>query len=108
MRRYSLVLAVAAVGALATPAVLAGCGGSDDESAVRPAEERVATVADAPQPVDATLPTDGPYLGTWAANLTLEELGAAATDTRYAGDFSLDLREDGTYTLSQEIDGEFK
>ncbi len=106
MRSYFLVLAAAAVGALAIPAVLAGCGGGDDESTARPLEERVATVADAPMPADATLPTDGPYLGTWAANLTLEDLGAAAADTRYAGEFHLDLREDGTYTMSQELDGE--
>ena len=87
-------------------AVLAGCGGGGNESAARPLEERTATVADAPMPADATLPTDGPYVGTWAANLTIEDLSAAAADTRYAGEFRLDLRGDGTYTVFQELDGE--
>jgi hypothetical protein len=106
MRSYFLVLAAAAVGALAIPAVLVGCGGGDDESTAQTLDERVATVADAPMPTDGTLPTDGPYVGAWGANLTTEDLGAAAADTRYAGEFRLDLREDGTYTLFNDFDGE--
>ena len=97
----ALALALVLVSAL-----LAGCGGSDDESAAQTLNERVTTVADAPMPTDGTLPTDGPYVGAWSANLTTEDLGAAAADTRYAGEFRLDLREDGTYTLFNDFDGE--
>lgn len=95
-----------ALGVVLVSALLAGCGGGDNESAAQTLDERVATVADAPTPADGTLPTDGPYVGAWGANLTTEDLGAAAADTRYAGEFRLDLREDGTYTLFNDFDGE--
>ncbi len=97
----ALVVAVVLVSVL-----LAGCGGGDDESAAQALDERVATVADAPMAADATLPTDGPYVGAWSANLTFDDLSAAAADTAYEGDFRLDLRDDGTYTLSSERDPE--
>ena len=95
-----------ALGVVLVSALLAGCGGGDDESAAQTVDERVATVADAPMPDEGTLPTDGPYVGAWSANLTTEDLGAAAADTRYAGEFGLDLGEDGTYTLSNDFNGE--
>ena len=95
-----------ALGVVLVLAVLTGCGGGDDESAAQPLDERVATVADAPMAADSTLPTDGPYVGAWSANLTTEDLGAAAADTRYAGEFRLDLREDGTYTLFNDFNRE--
>ena len=94
------------LGLVLVSALLAGCGGGDEESAARPLEERIATVPDAPLPADGTLEPSGPYIGTWDANLTLQDLGAAAADTRYAGEFRLELREDGTYTAFQELDGE--
>ena len=95
-----------AVGVVLVSALLAGCGGADDESAARPLDERVATVADAPMPADGTLQPNGPYVGAWGANLTIQDLGAAAADTRYAGEFRLDLRDDGTYTLYNDFDDE--
>ena len=95
-----------ALGVVLVLVLLAGCGGGDDESAAQGPDERVATVSDAPMAADGTLPTDGPYVGAWSANLTTEDLGTAAADTRYAGEFRLDLGEDGTYTLSNELDPE--
>jgi predicted small secreted protein len=97
----ALALAVVLVSAL-----LAGCGGGDDKSAAQPLDERVTTVADAPMPADGTLPTDGPYVGAWSANLTFDDLSAAAADTAYEGEFRLDLRDDGTYTLYSDRDQE--
>lgn len=82
-----------------------GCGGGDETTAARPLEERQAISADVPQPEDGTLEPSGPYIGVWSAELTLQELGEAAADTRYAGTFRLELREDGTYETHQELDG---
>ena len=86
-------------------ATTAGCGGSDDESAAQTLDERVATVADAPTPADGMLPTDGPYV--------VVERGpdyrgprSGCRRHRYAGEFRLDLREDGTYTLFNDFNGE--
>lgn len=95
-----------ALGVVLASLLLAGCGGGDGESAARSLDERIATVADAPMPADGTLQPNGPYIGTWGANLTLDNLSEAAADTRYVGEFRLELREDGTYTLFQEFDGE--
>ena len=95
-----------ALGAVLVLALLTGCGGGGSSSAARAADERVATTTDAPAEADATLQTNGPYVGMWTAELTLEQLGEAAADTRYAGKFRLELRDDGTYTMFQELDGE--
>jgi len=94
------------LGLVLASALLPGCGGGDGESAARPLDERIATVADAPMPADGTRQPGGLYIGTWGAKLTLDDLSAAAADTRYVGEFRLDLRRDGTYTLFQELDGE--
>ena len=48
-----------ALGLVLVSAVLAGCGGSDDESAAQTLDERVTTVADAPMPPTARCPPTG-------------------------------------------------
>jgi len=40
-----------------------------------------------------------------ACDRTLQDLGEAAGDTRYAGPFRIELREDGTYETQQTLDG---
>lgn len=97
----TLIIALFAVAVVAQ----SGCGGDDNRSAARPPEERVAISADAPTAETGTLDPQGPYVGVWTAELTLDELGEAAADTRYAGAFRLDLREDGTYETQQTLDG---
>lgn len=82
-----------------------GCGGGDGRSAARPLEEREAISADAPAAEDCTLDPRGPFIGAWTAELTLDELADATADTRYAGTFRLELREDGTYKMQQTFNG---
>ena len=96
------------IGLLVVVAAVAqsGCGGEGDGgSAARPLEERQAISADAPTAEAGTLDSRGPYNGVWSAEITLQELGEAAGDTRYAGPFRIDLREDGTYETQQTLDG---
>jgi hypothetical protein len=46
----------------------------------------------------------GPYLGSYAAKLTLVQ-ATARGDSRMAGKFTLVLRRDGTYSTSNPLDG---
>jgi hypothetical protein len=46
----------------------------------------------------------GPYLGSYAANLTIDQ-AIARGDSRMAGRFTLNLRRNGTYTNSNPLDG---
>ena len=96
------------IGLLVAAATMAqsSCGGDGDGgSAARPLEERRAISADAPTAEAGTLDPRGPYNGVWGAELTLQQLGEAAADTRYAGSLRLDLRNDGTYETQQTLDG---
>ena len=96
------------IGLLVAAATVAqsGCGGDGNGgSAARPLEERQAISADAPAAEAGTLDPSGPYNGVWSAEITPQELGEAAADTRYAGTLRLELREDGTYETRQTLDG---
>ena len=46
-----------------------------------------------------------PYLGTWAAHLSLDQLYHLGLDPRLAGKFRLVLRRNGTYTTFNSLDG---
>jgi len=46
-----------------------------------------------------------PYLGTWAAHLTLDQMYDLGLDPRLAGKFRLVLRKNGTYTTFNKLDG---
>jgi hypothetical protein len=91
---------------LISAVLLAGCGGGGETESARPIDERYATTADAPTASTATSVPDGPYIGTWTATLTQDALVGATADHRYAGQFRLSLRRDGTYTTFQALDGE--
>ena len=46
-----------------------------------------------------------PYLGTWTAHLSLDQMYGRGLDPRLAGKFRLVLRRNGTYTTSNSLDG---
>lgn len=45
-----------------------------------------------------------PYLGTWTAGLSLEQMYDRGLDPRLAGSFRLVLRKNGTYTTFNSLD----
>ena len=48
---------------------------------------------------------DTAYLGSWGANLTVDQASDKG-DGRLAGDFTLTLNDDGTYSMSNSFDPE--
>jgi hypothetical protein len=84
MPRARWIMAAAAT-AVAMP--LAGCGG-DDSSESGSKKSKAAQV-------------HGPFVGTFADDVTASEAG----DRERAGRYTLVLRSDGTYSMSNPVDG---
>ena len=86
---------------LSAVSLFAGCGGGEDSEpaartteerattddaklAARTPEERVATTEDAPTPAESTRRPSGPYVGSWRARLTVDDIAEAAGNVNLA------------------------
>jgi hypothetical protein len=99
--------------ALAISALLVAACGDDDEGAApasvsdaQAAVDEVSTLGDKPDnsEVPKAREPDGPYIGEYVAHLS-EKQAEAAGDVELAGRSTLELRDDGTYSQSNELDG---